>query len=119
MTWLEKDLAPFVTATIEAYMNGNSYAPYNEVVVVAGFRASINDLAVELYKQTGKIANIKISTKDTSLELDEMLRSFNDFGFYEGECIPSEFVQKSYIHHSTLSKFVVEALLPILRSRGQ
>ncbi|KAJ9615521.1 hypothetical protein H2200_001596 [Cladophialophora chaetospira] len=119
MTWLEKDLGPFVTAIMEAYATGDSNVPYNQSVIVAGFRASHAEVAAEISKQTGKPVEIQSQHDLMPTEMSEMLETFNELGFYEGESVPSAFVQKNGIDHSTLASFVREALIPGLRARGK
>ncbi|PHH92652.1 hypothetical protein CDD83_6256 [Cordyceps sp. RAO-2017] len=118
MTWLEKDLGPFVAALIEAHLKGDKSAPQNKAVVVAGFHASLRDVAAELSEQTGRPAKAVAGTDAGSVELAEMFSSYNDFGFYEGEEIPSSFVRENGIEHSTLREFVKGALVPALESRS-
>ncbi|KAH0596630.1 hypothetical protein MHUMG1_05748 [Metarhizium humberi] len=119
MTWLERDLGPFVTAVVEAHVKGDPSAPRDENIVVAGFRTSLDEVAAELARQTGKPARAITGTGAMSIELQEMFSCFNEFGNYEDKNVPSEYVEKNGIQHSTLQAFVRCALVPALESRGQ
>lgn len=119
MTWLEKDLGPFITAVMEKYAQGGADAPHNQTLIVAGFRASHYDVASAISKQTGKPARVESSNYPMPTEMSEMLECYNDFGFYEGESVPTDFVQENGIDHSTLSEFVKESLIPGLNARGK
>jgi hypothetical protein len=117
MVWAEHDLGRTVVGILENYRDKPDML--GKPIYCVGGQYSTGDLVEEIKRQTGGQARMVGAPTSGAKDLDEMYGYYNEWGVYRDVQIPHPKTTELGVTLSSLSDFVREEVLPLIKTLGK